>query len=192
MLITGIRHQVNAEYDSQRSALFMRYLFHYLQMFALLGIIIPALIGIDYYCAPKTKDEKVINKFYKSWDNMNSVEYHILTDSYRFLSSEVFYEHTNIDDKVTLHLTPIFHTFTFVSHMASQDIYTCKPDNIYGWPIIVAGLTFISSLFFLIKAWGWKKTHSKYHRFGFVANLGLVNLFLCAITIVAILFRIPY
>ena len=127
MLITGIRHKINAEFDSRRSALFMRYLFHYLQMFAWLGIIIPILIGVDYFCVPKTKDEIVTNKFYKSWDNMIHAEYHLFTDSYHFLSDNAFYENTNIKGKITFYHTPIFETVTFVSTTAGANVYICKP-----------------------------------------------------------------
>ena len=191
MLITGIRHQINAEYDLRRSALFMRYLFHFLQMFAWMGIIIPILIGVDYYCDPQSHEEKVTNKFYKSWDNMNHVEYHIFTDFYHFLSDNAFYENTVIGDKVTFYYTPIFKTITDVSRNANSNVYVCKPDNVYGWPIIVAGLTFICSIIVVILNFGWRRKR-KYLKFDAVTNLGIVNMFLCAIIIVAILFRILY
>ena len=191
MLITGIRHIINAEFDSRRSALFMRYLFHYLQMFAWLGVIIPVLIGIDYFYVPQTKDEVVTNKYYRSWDSMFHVDYHIFTNSYHFLSDNVFYENTNIDDRITFYYTPIFKTVTFVSRKAGANVYVCKPSNIYGWPLIVAGMTLICSFIIVIKTWRWQKRRKKL-KFDLVANLGVVNIFLCAITIVAILFRIPY
>ena len=187
MLITGVRHHINAEYDSQRSALFMRYLFHYLQMFAWLGVIIPVLIGVDFFCAPKTKDEVVTNKFYKSWDNMHHVEYHIFTHSHHFLSDNAFYENTNVEEKVIFHHTPIFKMVTYVSHEVDGGIYKCKLNSIYGWPLIVPCSTLICSIIIVIKTWGWKRKR-KYLKFDAVANLGIVNIFLCAFTIVAILF----
>jgi len=159
-------------------------------MFAWLGVIIPVLIGVDYFCTLKTRDEVVINKFYQSWDNMAHVDYHLFTDSYHFLSDNAFYENTNVKDKVTFSYTPIFKTVTSVSHMSGQDVYVCKPPNIYGWPLITAGLTLFCSIIVVVKNWGWRKKR-KYYRFDAVANLGVVNIFLCAITIVAILFRIP-
>jgi len=158
-------------------------------MFAWLGLIIPILIGIDYFCAPQTKDEVVTNKYYKSWDNMHHVEYHIYTDSYHFLSDKAFYDNTVIEGSVTFHYTPIFKSITFVLRNSGQDSYKCEPSNIYGWPIIVAVTTLICSIIVVVKTWGWSKKNKKL-KFDAVANLGIVNIFLCAITIVA-LFCIP-
>ena len=191
MLITGIRHKLNAELDSSRSALFLRYAIHFLQMFAWLGIIVPICIGADYYFTPQTKDEIVTNKYTQVLNDLNQIEYHFITDSYRFLSNSAFYDHTNIKDRITISRTPIFKTVTFVSHMVDQNVYICKPNNIYGWPLIVAGLTFICSIIIIFKTLGWKKKreHVNYDK---VVNLGAINVFLCVITIIAILFRVPY
>ena len=191
MLITGIRHQLNSELDSQRSAVFMRYVIHFLQMFAWLGVIVPISIGVDYYLNPETKTEMVSNKYKQVMSDMNHVEYHFITDSHKFLSNSAFYENTNIKDAVTFYCTPIFKTVTFVSHKVEQNVYTCKPDNIYGLPLIVAGLTFICSIIIIFKTLGWKNRREQF-KYESVVNLGAVNAFLCAITIVAILFRIPY
>ncbi|MDR1171085.1 MAG: hypothetical protein LBL24_01385 [Bacteroidales bacterium] len=190
MLITGIRHQLGSEVDARRSATLLRYLIHYLQMFAFLGVIIPVLAGVDYFLLPETKDEIVTNKFYQVKDNLN-FEYHFFTESYRFISDIVFYENTNIDDRITLYHTPIFKAITNVSHPVEQGVYICNPANIYGWPFIVVGLTFICSLIMIIRTWGWiqKRNHVKYDS---VVNLGVINSFLCVITIIAILFHLPY
>ena len=189
MLITGIRHQLNAELDSSRSALFQRYLLHFMQMFAWLGFIVPISIVADYYATPQTKDVIVTNKYSQVMNNQ--VEYHFITDSYQFLANNVFYENTNIKDKIIFYRTPIFKTITSVSHKVGQNVYICKPDNIYGLPLIVAGVTFICSVIIIIKTLGWKRRreHVKYDS---VINLGVVNAFLCVITIIAVLFRIPY
>ncbi|MDR2914122.1 MAG: hypothetical protein LBV74_04725 [Tannerella sp.] len=191
MLINGIRHKLGSEVDARRSASFLRYLIHYLQMFAFLGVIVPILIGVDYFIVPETQDETVTNKFYQVMDNLNQIEYHFFTDSYRFISDIVFYENTDIGDQIILYRTPIFKTITNVSHQAEQGVYICKPTSIYGWPLIVVGLTFICSLIMIIKTWGWirKRNHVKYDS---VVNLGVINAFLCVITIIAILFHIPY
>ena len=191
MLIAGIRHKIDLEFDSRRSALFTRYLIHYLIMFGWLGFIFPVLIVVDYYCAPQTKDEIVTNKFYQVMDNLNHVEYHLLTDSYRFLSDVGFYENTNIEDRITIYRTPIFKSVTSVSHPKEQIVYICKPDSIYGWPLIITGLTFIFSTIIIIKTWNWRKRRM-YTKYDSAINLGVINLFLCVITIIAILFHVPY
>ena len=191
MLIAGVRHKINTELDKRRSAIFTRYLIHYLQMFAFLGVIFPVLIGVDYFCVPHTKDEVVTNKFYHVMDNLSHIEYHFITNSYRFLSDIIFYENTDIDDRVTFYYTPIFNTVTDVLHHADRAVYICKPSSIYGWPLIVACLTFICSLIMIFKTWGWIRKR-EYLRYDSVVNLGVINMFLCIITIIAILFHVPY
>ncbi|MDR1154550.1 MAG: hypothetical protein LBL04_07545 [Bacteroidales bacterium] len=191
MFINGIRHKLGAEADARRSASFSRYLMHYMQMFAFLGTIIPILIGVDYFLVPETTEEIVTSKFYQVMDNLNQIEYHLFTNSCRFISDIVFYENTEIGDSVTLHRTPIFKTTTNVSHAVAQIVYICKPTCIYGWMILIVGLTFVISLIMMIKTWGWikKRNHVKYDS---VVNLGIINAFLCVITIIATLFHIPY
>jgi len=158
-------------------------------MFAFLGFIFPILIGVDYYCTPKTKDEVVINKFYIP--NQNHFEYHFFTNSYRFLSDVGFYENTNIEDRITLYYTPIFGFITFVSCKADQAVYVCKPTSIYGWPLIIAGLTFICSIIIIVKSWGRKRKREAF-KGDLMVILGIINVFLCAITIIATLFHVPY
>ncbi len=191
MLINGIRHKLGSESDARRSASFMRYLIHYLQMFAYMGAIIPIVIGIDYFLTPETKKEVVIERYYQIMNQLNDIEYHFRTDSYHFLSDKIFFENTDENDEVTFYYTPIFKTITDVTHRVNQSVYVCKPNSIYGWPLIVVGLTFICSIIMIIKTWGWikKRNHIKYDS---VVNLGVLNAFLCAITIIAILFHIPY
>ena len=191
MLITGIRHKLSSELDARRSALFMRYLIHYLQMFAFIGVIIPILLGIDFFCPSETKEEVVTNKFYQVMDNLNHIEYHFFTDSHRFMSDIVFYENTKISDKITFHCTPIFKTVTNVSYDKGAIVYTCNPNSIYGWPLILAGLTFICSIIVIIKTWGWIKKR-EYVKYDSVVNLGVINAFLCIITAAAVIFHIPY
>lgn len=191
MLITGIRHKINSELDSRRSALFTRYLIHFFRMFGWLGIIFPVLIVVDYFSGPKTNDEIVTNKYYVVMDHLNHIEYHFLTDSYRFISDVGFFENTNIEDRIILYRTPIFKTVTYVSSKVGQSVYVCKPPSIYGWPLIIAALTFILSILVIIKTWNWQRKR-KFTKYDSVINIGVVNLFLCTITIVAILFHIPY
>ena len=191
MLITGIRHKINSELDSRQSALFMRHLIHYLRMFAYLGVIIPCLIVVDYFCAPQIKDEKVTNKYHMVMDNLNHIEYHFFTDSYRFLSDKSFYENTNIKDNVTFYYTPIFNSVTYVSHVVGQGVYVCKPSNVYGWPLFVAGITFICSIIILVKTIGRTKKRESFKGDSMVI-MGLINAFLCSITIIATIFQISY
>jgi len=191
MLIAGIRRKVGSELDERRSGLFLRYLVHFSQSFAFLGLMISIVIAIDYYCVPFTKDEVISNRYYKVTDNLNRTEYHFFTSSCRFLSDVNFYEKTSIGDNVTIYRTPIFNTITNVSRDTGQRIYTCKPMSIYGWPFIVVGLTFICSVIMVFRTWGWmkKRVHKRYDS---VVNLGIINSILCIITLIAIFFHIPY
>ena len=190
MLITGIRHAISTEYDMRRSSIFMRYLLQYLEMFAFIGILLPIFIGTDYFCDTKLKDEIVTNKYYQVMDNLNHIEYYFYTDSYRFLSDVIFYENTKIADRITLHRTPIFSIVTCVTHSSDRLVYTCKPTSVYGWPIIIVGLTFICSLIFIIKTWGMIRK-SETVKYDAMINLGIINAILCSFVIVAILFHIP-
>ena len=190
MLITSIRHKINSELDTRRSVSFMRYAMHFLQMFAFMGLIIPVLIGVDYFLDPQTKDETVVNKFYQVRDNLNQIEYFFFTDSYRFLSDIDFYENTKVDEQITFHVTPIFKAVTFVTSTTAQSVYTCRPHNIYGWPLIVVGITFICSIVMVIKTWGWVKKR-EYVRYDSIVNFGVVTSFLCLFTILVSLFHIP-
>jgi len=189
MLIPGIRYQLNAELDTHRSSAFMRYLIHYLQMFAFLGVIIPIVIGVDYFCDPQAKEEKVVNKFYRVMDSMNQIEYHFFTGSYHFISDVIFYENTNIEDIITLIRTPIFKTVTYVTHRSDRAEYKCRPHSVYSWPIIVAGLTFVCSIIWIIKTWRWSRKREQI-KYDSMINLGIINAILCAFTIVATLFNI--
>lgn len=187
MVITGIRHKIRSDIDRRRSAYFTRYLLHYLRMFALLGIFIPVLIGIDYMLAPKTLTETVNNKFYLVRDDKDYTQYHFFTESHHFIANTLFYEHTEIDDEVTYYYTPIFHTLTDVSHQVDSNVYICKPFNIYNWPVIIAVLTLICSTILLIKT---RRKHTS--RYESVINLGVINAFLCIFTIMVTVFHIPY
>ena len=191
MLITGIRRKVGAEIDERRSNLFTRYLIHYSQMFAFLGIIISILVGVDYFLMPQTKEEIIINRYYQVTDNLTHTEYHFFTNSCGFLSDPVFYENTNIDDKVTIYRTPVFKTMIHVSHRTKQNVYICNPNNVYSWPIIVIGLTFICSLIVTVRTLGWmkKRIHVKYDS---VVNIGVINSILCIISLIVVLLHIPY
>jgi len=191
MLITGIRRKVGAEIDERRSGLFTRYLIHYSQMFAYMGIIISVFIVIDYLLLPQPYEETITNRYYQITDNISRTEYHLFTESCRFLADAVFYENINIEDKVTIYRTPIFNSIINVSHRTKQNVYICNPDNIYGWPLIIIGITFICSLIIFLKTLGWmkKRIHVKYDS---VVNLGIINSILCIITLIIVLFHIPY
>jgi len=185
MLIVGLRHKIVSEIDSRRSSLFTRYLMHFLQMFAFLGVIFPVLIGVDYYSAAQTKNEVVKKKHYKLVNHINHIEYYIKTDSYDFLFDIDFYEKTAINDQLTFYLTPIFKTITKISHKSEDQESINKPDNIYGWPLIVVGLTFICSVIMIIRLWGWTKKRDRVN-YDSVVNLGVINGFLCIIVIIFI------
>ena len=190
MLIAGIRHQISAELDTHRSARFLRYLIHYLQMFAFLGVIIPIVIGVDYFSAPQSKYEIVTNKYSIIINEMNQIEYHFNTNSsYHFLSNIIFYENTNIQDRITLVCTPIFKTVTNVLNHSEREVYRCKPNSVYGWPLIIAGLTFICSIIYFIKAWGWIRK-CKQIKYDSVINMGIINSLLCIFVIIAVFFQI--
>ena len=189
MLITGIRHAISSEFDVQRSAIFMKYLMHYLKMFALLGLMLPIVIGVDYFCKTQTKEETVSNKYYQVMDNLNQIEYYFQAGSHRFLSDIIFYENTNVADQITFHQTPIFKTVTSVTYAAERFVYTCKPNNIYGWPILIIGLTFIGSVFVIFKTIGKTKNNGNIE-YNAKVNLGILNAILSIFTIVATFFHI--
>ena len=185
MVITGIQHKIKSDIDTRRTASFTKYLMHYLRMFAILGIIIPILTGVDYILAPQTQDETVFNKFYQVMNDHENTEYHIYTDSYNFIANVSFYEHIDIGGRVTYYYTPIFNTLTDVSHQAGQIVYLCKPFSVYGWPLVAPILTIICSTILLIKT-----RRKKPVRFEAVINLGIINAFLCIFTLVFVLFQV--
>jgi hypothetical protein len=191
MLITGIRHAISSELDVRRSAVFMRYLIHYLELFAILGIILPILVGVDYFCDTQTKDEIVTNKYYQIMDNLNQMEYYFYAGSNRFISDVVFYENTNISDHVTFYRTPIFKTVTSISHQKDSYVYKCKPVSIYGWPILIVVLTFICSVIMIFKTWRVIRKHENI-KYDSVINLGIINAILCLFSITATLLHIPH
>ena len=190
MLISGIRQKLSQEFNSCRSAKVTKYLVHYLQMFAFLGIIFPVLIFTDcFFLEIKSNDERVIDKYYKLRDNLNHIEYFIVTDSYHFLSDDVFFEQINKDDDVKISRTHIFKSVTYVSFTKGCDVYNCIPSNIYGWPIFFVGLTFICSFISLIKINKWLKK-SDFIKNDSVINFGIFNAIICLITIFAALFQV--
>ena len=190
MLITGIRHIISSELDIRRSAVFMRCLVHYLEMFAWLGIILPIFIGIDFFSKTLTKEETVTNKYYQIVDSQNQREYYFHTTSYQFLSDIIFYENTNISDRIILHRTPIFNIVTSVSHRVNNLVYKCKPNNIYSWPLIIVAMTFIFSVIMSIRTFSMIRKQ-EYIKYDAMINLGIINSIFCIFIIVATLFHIP-
>ncbi len=194
MIITGIRHKIRSEIDERRSASFTRYLMHYLRMFAFLGVIVPGLIGVDYALKQKTKEDTVVNKFSKITGSINGVEYHLYTNKYHFISDVAFFDHINKGDRVTYYYTPIFKTITDASYTLGETVYSCKPVSIYGWPVIVAGLTLLCSTILLIGTRDARQNLKRHHslKSDSMVNLGVVNAFLCLFVLVSILFHFPY
>ena len=190
MSINAIRHKKKSEIDAQRSASLSIVLMHFIQAFAILGVIFPILLGVDYFCAPLVKTETVINKYYKVIDNLDNIEYRFFTNTDDFLSDISFYNNTNIGDPVTYYISPIFKTVTLVSH---QD-YKCNPKNIYGLLLIIIGISFISSICIVCKTWGWKRKmelpgarNSFNSSNNFIVNWGIINAVLCLISLLIIL-----
>lgn len=189
MLITGIRHAINSEHDIHRSTVFMRYLVHYLDMFAFIGMILPLVIGVDFFLNAQTKEEIITSRYYEVMDNLH-IEYYLHTDSYRFLSDVLFYENTKVADQVTFHRTPIFKAVTSVSHQSNKLVYTCKPTNIYGWPLIIVMVSFVFSVILIIKTWGLIRKH-EIIKYNSMVNLGIINAILCIFMILAVFLHIP-
>jgi len=193
MLISGIRQKLSHEFNSRRSASVTRYLIHYLQMFAFLGVIFPVLIVIDCRFLDQHADNEIVkDKYYKLRDNLNHIEYFIFTDNYHFLSDLVFYEHLNKGDGIKIFRTCIFRTVTDVTYRTGQADYKYKPTNIYNsWLIVVVGLTFICSLITIIitSMWIRKRDFSKNDP---VITFGIINAIMCLITIFAALFPMLY
>ena len=190
MLIAGVRQKVKSELDTRHSASFMRYLMHFLQMFAFLGIIIPILASVDYFLPPETIDEVVINKYYDPASiHTKYTEYQFITASYSFRSDITFYQNINIGDKVTYLFTPIFKTATNVIFNTRNIEYKCGFTNIYDWKFIIIVVTFLTSTFVVLKTRGWlrKKRNIKHN---IITNIAIVNVFLCLMTLVAVLFHL--
>ncbi len=187
MVIAGIRHKIKTDIDTRRTVSFTKYLIHYLRTFAILGVIVPILIGTDYLLDSKIKVETVGNKFFQVMNDQNNVEYHIYTDSHHFIANTAFYEHTNIGDQVAYYYTPIFGTLTDISHQEGTVVYICKPFNIYNWPLFIAALTMICSVVLLIKT-----RRKKTVKYDAIINLGVVNAFLCLFVLVAVLFHMSF
>ena len=188
MLIVGIRKKIACELDTRRSSVVMRYLIHFLQMFAYLGVIIPVLIVVDYYSIPETKKEKVNNKYYQIMDSHNHIEYHFKTDSYHYNINTEFYENIAIMDPLTFYLTPIFKTVIKITYSNERHEYVHKPFNIYKWPLIVIGLTFICSIILIIRLFGWIKKRDRIN-YDSEINLGVFNALLCLFVIVFLFFN---
>jgi hypothetical protein len=191
MLITGIRQKMKSESNARRSAVVARYLIHFFQMFAFLGIIFPVLICVDYFSETQSDEEIIKDKYYKLMDNLNHIEYCFFTENYHFLSDKIFYDHTNKDDVVTLSRTPIFRTVTNVAHYANSTVCNFKPYNLYGWPVVFTFITFFLSIMLIVMTRFWinKRINIKYDT---ILNFGILNSIFCTITIVATLFHIPY
>ena len=190
MLIIGIRHKINSELDARRSATFTRYLLHYLRMFAFIGVIIPLLVAIDYYCNRLTIEETVKNKYIIA-PMYNKAEYHIFTDRHHILTENSFYENSIIGDNLTFNYTPIFKTVTNVSYSIDDSIFDYKLNSVYGWVSIIVLITFVTSLIVLIKSWGRIKKQ-KLKKSDSLINIGIINAILCLMTLVAVLFRVLY
>jgi hypothetical protein len=160
-------------------------------MFAFVGVILPISIGVDYFYEPQTKDAIVVKKYYQVTDNLNQMQYYLFTDSYNFLCDAIFYENTNVNDPVTLNRTSIFKVVTNVSRRSDQMVYTCRQHSVYGWPIIVVGLTFICSVVLISKTCGLRKT-CEYIKYDSTVNLGIINAIMCSFIIVATFFNVLY
>ena len=187
MLISGIRNKIISEVDARNSGSFKRYLIYYLQMFALLGIIIPALIAVDNLFEPYTNEEVVKNKFYLK--SHTKLDYYIQTENHRFRSDIAFYENSDIGDTIAICNTPIFDVSTNVSKVKDNVVYTCNIDSVYGFLLIIAGIIFFLSIFIFIKIWRNKHNVQKYDQ---IINIGIVNAILCIIIVVAVLFQKLY
>jgi len=159
-------------------------------MFALLGIIFPILILIDYsFLERKSNQETTREKYYKLRDNLNAIEYFIFTDSFHFLSDQVFFEHINKDDDIMIYRTKIFNTVTDVSFRKDFKVYKCRPTNIYHWPIFIVGITFICSLLTILKTHKWIKKQD-FAKNDSVINLGIFNAIICLFTIFFTIFQV--
>ena len=190
MLITGIRHKIKTEKNARIAASFIKYLVHFLKMFAFLGIIIPLLLGIDYCCKQHSKNETVTYKYCVTFDN--TVFRRIYTDTFHdFFCDSDFYDNTNIGDKVTYSVTPIFSLYTNVSILTNSRVYICILSRVYIWLFILSFITVTLSIIVIIRTDESERNH-KSTKFDYVVNIALINTLLCIIIIVAVLLRTPY
>ena len=186
MLITGIRHRLKIEVDTQRTDIFKVYLMHFFQMFSFLGVIFPVLIAIDYFSNYVEKDESIVNKYYVVVSS-TQVDYFIYTESYRFQSAPEFYEKTNIGDNVTFLLTPIFKVYTDV-FCKVEDAFLYTPlSHIYQWSLVIAVTTLVLSLMVLKKIFSKNIDYSD-----ILLNIGIINSLLCIILIIGVIFQKLY
>ena len=187
MLITGVRNRILSETNTRSSWNFRRYLIHYIQMFAIMGIIFPIVIASDYFSEPKTINAAVTKKYYTPiYDN--TIYYYVNTELYNFRSDKNFFENVEIGEVITFGYTPIFSVFTIVTRRSGNLFYKCELDNVYGWPLVIAGLTFLLSTILIFKL----RRKRKNKEYDSLINLGLINAFICIIIIVAVLFQNLY
>ena len=190
MLIKGIRNKIKAESNALKTATFTRNLIHFLHMFAVMGVIIPTLIGIDYFIAPVISEQTVTEKYYVPAYGVKS--YYIYTNNQNFVADANFFENTAVGDTINFHNTPIFNTTTIVTRINNSNVYICGLNSIYGWPIFVVFVTFVLStnIVFKTRYLISKRLMNKQKniRIDSVANIGIINSLLCLIIIVAVLF----
>ena len=185
MIITGIRHKIQSDIDIRRTTRFNGYLVYYIRVFAILGVITPIAIGADYILKQQTKSEVLNNKFYQMAGGQQ-IKYNFYSDTHQFSGNVAdFYEHINIGDTLTYYYTPIFNTLTDVTYQSGLSMYVCQPTGIYGTMLIVPVLSLICSTILLLRT--HKKKYVKYEP---IINLGVINAFLCILTLAFSLFHV--
>ena len=189
MFIAGIRFRVSSDLDSKRSSIITNYLIHFIQMFAYMGIIIPALVGVDYFINLKTDNEIITNKYIQQV--YDEIEFHIVTEKFHFKSDINFYESIEIGDNICFYLTPIFRNVTNVTFRNGAHLLTYKMFNIYSWFLIIIIVTFVTSIIVVAKIWNWIKKREKI-KYDSVINIGIINCFLCLITFIGVFFQILF
>jgi len=155
-------------------------------MFAFIGIIIPILVVVDYYMERLSIDETVTNKYVVPMSS--SIKYYIYTDKQQILTKNDLYDNLNVGDRVSFKLTSIFNTVTNVSYTANNSIRNYKLDSVYGWPLIIVLATFVTSFIVVYKTWGLKRKRGI--KSNLTTNIGVVNAFLCLMTLVVVLFKL--
>ena len=156
-------------------------------MFAFLGVIISVLVVVDYYTNRLTRVETVTKKYYIP--THNTVKYYIYTDKNQIQTENDFFENVNVGDKVSFQFTSIFNTDTNVTLKSSGLVRNYKLDSVYGWPLIIVASTFVTSLIVVIKTLGFRKGKRE-QKSNTVINIGVVNAFLCLMTLAVVLFNL--
>ncbi|GHT22037.1 hypothetical protein FACS189430_03210 [Bacteroidia bacterium] len=180
--ISGIRRKVKSDMNVRRTMIFTKHLLQYLQIFAFLGVIFAVLIASDYLVPRKIQTKTITEKKEQRWTNGSS-DYYLYTDDCYFTVNQLAYEHLPTGSAIHLNYTAIFHTLTEIEGSDGKATYVSQPFNIYSWTIGFVIVSFLLSVFLLLK-----NTPSTNTNRDLLVSIGTLNFFTC-LFMLAVLFN---